>query len=101
MDVARAANVSKSTASRALSDPTKVNSETLARIQVAMAKLDYRPNGVARARRSRSTRLIGAGLPTHDYAIYIKQVEALQRELSEHVYSLLLTSSGFSLAEEL
>jgi LacI family transcriptional regulator len=101
MDVAKAANVSKTTASRALSDPTKVNSETLARVQAAMAKLDYRPNGVARALRSRSTRLIGAVLPTLDYAIYIKQVEALQRELNEHGYSLLLTSSGFSLAEEL
>lgn len=101
MDVAKAANVSKSTASRALSDPGKVNSETLARVQAAMAKLDYRPNGVARALRSRSTRLIGAVLPTLDYAIYIKQVEALQRELSEHGYSLLLTSSGFSLDEEL
>jgi len=99
-DVAVAAHVSVTTASRALSEPHKVQTETLARIKAAAARLGYMPNGAARALRSRRTRLIGTVLPTLDYAIYSRQVEALQKTLSEHGYSLLVTSSGYSRQEE-
>ncbi len=99
-DVAAGANVSITTASRALTQPHKVQPETLARIKAAALKLGYMPNGAARALRSRRTRLIGTVLPTLDYAIYIPQVEALQRVLSANGYSLLVTASGYSLQGE-
>jgi LacI family transcriptional regulator len=99
-DVAVAAGVSVTTASRALSEPQKVQSDTLARIEAAARKLGYMPNGAARALRSRRTRLIGTVLPTLDYAIYSRQIAALQRALGEHGYSLLVTSSGYSRQEE-
>ncbi len=99
-DVAAAAKVSVTTASRALSEPQKVQTETLARIKAAAAKLGYMPNGAARALRSRRTRLIGTVLPTLDYAIYSRQIEALQKTLGKHGYSLLVTSSGYSRLEE-
>ena len=99
-DVAVAAGVSVTTASRALSEPQKVQSDTLARIEAAARKLGYMPNGAARALRSRRTRLIGTVLPTLDYAIYSRQIAALQRALGEHGYSLLVTSSGYSRHEE-
>jgi len=99
-DVAAGAQVSITTASRALSQPDKVQPETLARIKAAALKLGYMPNGAARALRSRRTRLIGTVLPTLEYAIYIRKVEALQRILSMNGYSLLVTASGYSLQEE-
>lgn len=99
-DVAAAAGVSVTTASRALSEPQKVQTDTLARIEAAARKLGYMPNGAARALRSRRTRLIGTVLPTLDYAIYSRQIAALQRVLGEHGYSLLVTSSGYSRQEE-
>jgi LacI family transcriptional regulator len=83
-DVAAAAGVSVTTASRALSEPQKVQTDTLARIEAAARKLGYMPNGAARALRSRRTRLIGTVLPTLDYAIYSRQIAALQRVLGEH-----------------
>lgn len=100
-DVAAAAGVSVTTASRALSEPHKVQTDTLARIKAAAAKLGYLPNGAARALRSRRTRLIGTVLPTLDYAIYSRQIEALQNTLGQHGYSLLVTSSGYSRLEEM
>lgn len=99
-DVAAGAQVSVTTASRALSQPHKVRPETLARIKASARQLGYLPNGAARALRSRRTQLIGAILPTLDYAIYSLQIEALQHTLNEHGYSLLVTSSGFSLQSE-
>lgn len=92
--------MSVTTASRALSEPHKVQPETLARIRAAALSLGYMPNGAARALRSRRTRLIGAVLPTLDYAIYNRQIEALQRTLNDNGYSLLVTSSGYSRQEE-
>lgn len=100
-DVAAAARVSVTTASRALSAPGKLSGETLGRVRAAVARLGYVPNGAARALRSRRTRLIGTVLPTLDYAIYSRQIEALQRTLGEGGYSLLVTSSGYSQTEEL
>lgn len=95
-DVAAGAQVSVTTASRALSQPQKVRPETLARIQASAQRLGYLANGAARALRSRRTRLIGAVLPTLDYAIYSAQIEALQRTLNHSGYSLLVTSSGYA-----
>lgn len=100
-DVAFLAEVSIATASRAMSEPGRVQTDTLKRIRAAADQLGYMPNGAARALRSRRTRLVGTVLPTLDYAIYNNQIAALQRTLGEHGYSLLVTSSGYDHQEEL
>jgi len=100
-DVALAAGVSVATASRALSEPDKVQRDTRESICAVADRLGYVPNSAARALRSRRTRLIGTILPTLDYAIYNNQIAALQRTLSENGYSLLVTSSGYDHEEEL
>ncbi|MEK8227305.1 LacI family DNA-binding transcriptional regulator [Oerskovia sp. M15] len=52
IDVARAAEVSRATASRVLSGVTTVNSDLARRVVDAAAKLDYRTNSAARALRA-------------------------------------------------
>jgi ribokinase len=47
-DVARAADVSIGTVSNAINYPEKVRPETLARIEAAIGRLNYRPSAVAR-----------------------------------------------------
>ena len=51
-DVAQLAGVSSATVSRGLNNPDALEPETLARVQEAVRKLRYVPNGQARALRS-------------------------------------------------
>src|SRR3954447_8525463 len=62
-DVAAAAGVSPSTASRALADSPQVNSETRERVWKAARRLAFEPNQIARWLRTRSSRLVGMLLP--------------------------------------
>jgi ribokinase len=77
-DVARVADVSIGTVSNAINSPEKVRPGTLARIEAAIARLNYRPSAVARflpaaatvrrsADRLRLPRLISVGYISVDY----------------------------------
>lgn len=94
-DVARVAGVSLATASRALSAPHLLKPATLARVQDAARLLGYMPHGAARALASRRTHTIGAVIPTLDNAIFANSTQALQRELGERNYQLLLGSHEY------
>ena len=94
-DVARLAEVSTATVSRALSLPHKVKPATLARIQQAVQTLGYVAHGAARALASRRTRTIGAIIPTLANAIFAGTTHALQKALDEAGYTLLLASHEF------
>ncbi|WP_309066005.1 LacI family DNA-binding transcriptional regulator [Microbacterium sp.] len=63
IDVAREAGVSKSAAARVLARSGSASAETRNRVLAAAAKLGYRPNQLARAMKSGSTRTIGVILP--------------------------------------
>jgi LacI family transcriptional regulator, galactose operon repressor len=100
-DVARAAGVSLSTASRALSDPALVRPQTRTRIDDAVRMLGYVPHGAARALASRRSRTIGAVVPTLDNPIFAHAIQTLQRTLGESGYTLLLASHDYDPATEL
>ncbi|MFJ4191861.1 LacI family DNA-binding transcriptional regulator [Kitasatospora sp. NPDC089509] len=63
IDVARAAGVSKSTASNALGGSGRVSEATREHIQGVARELGYRPNSAARSLRRASTGAIGLHLP--------------------------------------
>ena len=94
-DVARVAGVSLATASRALSTPHLLKPATLNRVRDAARLLGYMPHGAARALASRRTHTIGAVIPTLDNAIFASSTQAMQRELGEHGYQLLLGSHEY------
>ena len=94
-DVARAAGVSLSTASRALSDPRLVHPQTRERIDDAVRLLAYVPHGAARALASRRSRTVGAVVPTIDNPIFANSIQALQRALGAAGYALLLASHEY------
>jgi LacI family transcriptional regulator len=100
-DVARLAQVSAATVSRALSRPRSVSVATLRRVEAAVKRLRYVPHGAARALRSQRTRNVGALIPTLDNAIYAKSTQALQKTLEASGYTLLLACHEFNLATEL
>lgn len=100
-DVARLAEVSTATVSRALTLPHKVRPETLKRIQHAVQTLGYVAHGAARALATRRTHTIGAVIPTLDNAIFANTTHALQKALDEAGYTLLLASHEFDTDNEL
>jgi LacI family transcriptional regulator len=100
VDVARLAEVSIASVSRVLNYPDKVGSEVRARVEAAIRRLSFVPNGAARALRSSKARLVGAIIPTLNYAIYARMVESLQQQLSAQGSSLILNSSAYSLETE-
>jgi LacI family transcriptional regulator len=100
-DVAKRAGCSTATVSRVLNKPDSVNRAARERVDVAIRELGYLRNSAARALRSRRTRTIGAVIPTLDHAIFARLLGSLQAYASEHGYSLLVTTSGFQVEQEL
>jgi len=101
MDVARLAGVSSATVSRALNTPNLLDAATLTRVQDAVRKLRYVPNGQARALRSQRSFTIGAIVPSFDYALYARATSSLEREIEPRGYALILASNHYDLKTEL
>ena len=99
-DVARLAGVSTATVSRALNLPGTVDPATLSRVHAAIEKLRYVPHGAARALRSQRSDMIGAVVPSFDYALYARTTSALQREADARGYALVLAAHYYDLATE-
>jgi len=100
-DVALLAGVSTATVSRALNTPGSVEPETLRRVRDAVKKLRYVPHGGARSLRSQRSRMVGAIVPSFDYALYARTTSALQQRLGENGYSVVLAEHHYDLAQEL
>ncbi len=94
-DVALLAGVSIGSASKAISAPTKVRPETLARVNAAVQQLGYIADGAARALASRRSRTVGTILPTISNPIYAAFVQALQKELAVLGYHLIVASHEY------
>jgi len=99
-DVARLAGVSTATVSRAMNAPAQVDPATRDRVHAAIEKLRYVPHGAARALRSQRSGMIGAVVPSFDYALYARTTSALQRVLDARGYSLVLATHRYDLATE-
>ncbi|WP_120003973.1 LacI family DNA-binding transcriptional regulator [Nesterenkonia muleiensis] len=93
-DVARAAGVSRSTASRVLAGTKRNVDPALAdRVFQASAELGYRTNAVARALRTQRTRMIGVVVPSLQNAYFANVVHSLSSEISDHGGGLLVAAS--------
>ncbi|WP_296258085.1 MULTISPECIES: LacI family DNA-binding transcriptional regulator [unclassified Pseudomonas] len=100
-DVAALAGVSPATVSRALSNPQLVRSDTREKIQAAIERLGYLPDGSARALASGRARIIGAIMPTMDNAIFARAVQGMQTTLANEGYQLLLATHEYNPSAEL
>src|SRR5205085_9570479 len=99
-DVARLAGVSTATVSRAMNSPEAVDETTRHRVETAIRQLGYVPHGAARALRSRRSKMIGAVVPSFDYALYARTTSALQTVLDQRGYALVLATHYYDLATE-
>ena len=86
-DVATAAGVSRSTASRALGDGASVSAATRARVRAAAQRLSFEPNRIARSLRRGSTMAVGIVVPdvgTRFYATALKAAHAVLEAAGYH-----------------
>lgn len=101
-DVAKYAGVSITTVSRVLNDTSKVNPDTLQRVQRAMRKLGYQPNRVAQ--RLRTTRgqskMLGLIIPDIQNQFYSSIVRGIEDVAYDKNYAVILCNSDESSNKE-
>jgi len=98
-DVAREANVSVATVSRALNGHTNVTVELRGRVREVASRLRYMPHGAARSLITRRTQTIGAILPDLYGEFFSELMRGMDVAAREHNLHLLVSSSHGSAAE--
>jgi DNA-binding LacI/PurR family transcriptional regulator len=96
LDVARAAGVSKSTASRILNDSAQISvrPRTRERVLATARRLDYRPHAAARGLRRAQTGAIGLAIPSLAMPVYARIVRGAFRRALERDFVVLLAEDG-------
>ncbi|RAO46613.1 Catabolite control protein [Micromonospora noduli] len=89
-DVAREADVSPSTVSRAFSRPSRVNSETAERIRRVAERLGYRTNPLARALTTSRTQMIALVIADITNPVYAEIVRGAQEVAADGEYTTVL-----------
>lgn len=99
-DVARAANVSPITVSRALSGKRGVDPALVERVQAAVRRLGYVPDPAARALASRHSAHVAILIPLLSNALFVDLLEAAQRTLRGAGYETLIGITHYNASEE-
>lgn len=89
-DVASHAGLSKATVSRYLNNSIVLPQETIARIESAIAELDYRGNSLARRLSKGGSETLGLVLPDITNPFFAELADAAEEAAFEHGYSLVL-----------
>ncbi|UQS82028.1 LacI family DNA-binding transcriptional regulator [Bombilactobacillus folatiphilus] len=92
-DVAKLAQVSKTTVSRVLNRRGYLSQATIEKVYWAMEQLDYHPNVVARQLYNNKTNLIGILLPTVADPFFGELSFELERQLYEQGFKVLIGNS--------
>lgn len=90
-DVARLANVSQSTVSRAYRDDVYIDPITRQRVMDAAKQLGYYPNLSARSLRNQRSRILGLVLSDPDNTFFASVIRQLEQHAGERGYRLVLT----------
>ncbi|WP_201859152.1 LacI family DNA-binding transcriptional regulator [Microvirga soli] len=90
-DVARLADVSTATVSRALATPDRVSPEARARVLEAIAKTGYVPNPAARSLRSQKTFMVLVVLPDLSNTFFSKILRGIEETLFEAGYGMIIS----------
>ena len=92
-DVALDANVSPTTVSRYINNRIELPPATAARIDAAIAKLDYRPNLLARRLSTGRTEAIGLVIPEIREPFFAELASAVEDEADRHGYTIFMSST--------
>jgi len=99
-DVAKLAGVGSITVSRYLKKNGYVSDELGARIDAAVAQLNYVPNLAAGGLSSPHNKVVGMVVPNISGPIFASTIQSFNDTLNRHGYQVLLASSYFSAEQE-
>jgi LacI family transcriptional regulator len=99
--VAALAGVSTATVSHVLNDTRPVSETLRARVLVAMERLNYHPDAVARSLRCRETLTIGLLVPSLEIPFFAWVAGSIETAAHDAGYNVILCNSGWSLQREL
>ena len=100
-DVAKIANVSYSTVSRALANSPRVKPATRVRIQRLAREMGYTPSAAARSLVTQRTMTVGVIATTMTDMFQAEVIQAIEHAALRHEYSVILAQSGFGSEREL
>ncbi|WP_071608810.1 ribose operon transcriptional repressor RbsR [Entomohabitans teleogrylli] len=92
-DVARLAGVSTSTVSHVINNDRFVSEAVRARVEAAVASLNYAPSALARSLKINQTRTIGMLITASSNPFYYELVRGVERSCFERGYSLVLCNT--------
>jgi len=92
-DIARIAEVSHSTVSRALRDSPLISQETKARIQHLARQMGYSPSGIARSLVTKRTQTLGLVVTTISDPFVAEVVQGIEEHSLDEGYSVILCQS--------
>lgn len=93
-DVAKAAGVSYSTVSRALSGSPEISATTRERILKLCKEMNYTTNTVARSKVAKSTKLLGLILPSINNPFMSEMAYYIDRQARARGYNIILCNSS-------
>lgn len=99
-DVARLAEVSPITVSRALRGERAVDPDLVARVKAAAERLGYVPDPAARALASRHSTHVALLIPMLSNALFVDLLEGAQRTLRQAGYQTLIGVTHYDRSEE-
>lgn len=104
-DVARLAEVSPSTVSRALRDNHRISEEVRRRVRKVADELDFHPNQMARSLVKRETRIVGvlfaeSASASMGHPFYPSVLQGLGKIAGEQRYHMLLSTGAENMSEE-
>lgn len=92
-DVAKLANVSKTTVSRVLNNRGYLSQKTIDKVNKAIKTLNYQPNSAARQLFKQETKIIGLLFPTVANPFFGEIIQELERKLYKQGYKVIIGNS--------
>jgi LacI family transcriptional regulator len=89
-DIAKIANTSVATVSRALNNKSDISPETKKRVLKIIEEHDYVPNSIARSLYTKTSRVVGITVPDLMNPYFPQIVQCIERELSKYDYNVML-----------
>lgn len=99
-DIAKIANTTAPTVSRALNDHPRISPVTKAKILKIALSLDYRPNKFASSLRTGSGKTIGVVVPQINWHFFSNLISGIEERLNKDGYSLIICQSNENVKRE-